>query len=126
MAVRINKKATELMFTRTKGQDYFILPGGKQETGETIAQSFEREIKEELSVGSENQREIGSVEGLTPDGRPLRLHLITATLLGEPKASSEVAEVKWFNRNFVNDNPELYTPILKEKVLPFLDKEGLF
>lgn len=126
LAFRKDKNTTELLFCRAKGQDYFIIPGGKQEPGETIEEALEREVHEEFSVGSKIVRKIGITEGYTPDGRPLRMHLFMAALHGTPIPSAEVEEIKWFTRSFVQAHPDKFTPMTKEKVLPLLKEKGLF
>jgi len=73
------------------------LPGGKAEPGEELAACLEREIAEELGVRVRVTRGLGAAEGLTPDGRPLRLHAFACALgQGRPQPR-EHRELRWLS-----------------------------
>lgn len=124
--VRHTGSAPELMQVRPHGKNYYVFPGGKQETGETIEQALLREIHEELNCSVDQVKPIGTVIGHTPDGRDLTMQLFTGHLVGQPQASSEIAEVIWLSRADVKDQIEHMTPISLGGVLPFLEKERIF
>lgn len=114
------------MFVRQHNKPFYVFPGGKQDDGETIEQALEREIREELSTEITNAQELGVVTGQTPDGRDLEMHLFTADLLNEPKASGEIVDILWLDRESILKDKSLTTPITIDHVVPFLDKKGMW
>ena len=123
---RDNKDTKELMFVRPYGKPYYVFPGGKQEEGESIEQALAREIREELSASIDSIHKLGVVNGQTPDGRDLEMHLFTAELLGEPTAAAEIAEIFWLDRKSTLKNKHLMTPMTLDHVIPFLDKNHMW
>lgn len=114
------------MFVRTRDKDFFVFPGGKQEQGETIEGALIRELDEELQVGVRHVQEMGMVEGMTPDGRPMIMYLFTADIVGSPVPHAEIVEVLWCSPDDVINYGDRMTPMTKEKVLPYLRTKGLF
>lgn len=49
------------------GQEYYLLPGGGQETGESLTQTLEREWQEELDVGVVPGKFLFMGESIPPD-----------------------------------------------------------
>jgi hypothetical protein len=66
------------------------------------------------------------VVGQTPDGRDMEMHLFTADLLDEPKASSEIAEIHWLDRKLASESKSLMTPMTLNHVVPFLDRNNIW
>lgn len=123
---RDGRGAKELMFVRPHNKPFYVFPGGKQEAGETIEQALAREIQEELSAGIDNVKKLDAVTGQTPDGRDLEMHLFTADLLNEPKASGEIAEIVWLDRQSALKNKDLITPITLDHVMPLLAQKDIW
>jgi len=80
-------------------KDFYALPGGFVEYGETVEQALEREMMEELSV----EVKISSIVGIysSPDRDP-RDHTISIAYLieridGVPSPGDDAAEVKFFD-----------------------------
>ncbi len=89
-----------LLCARSAGKALFYIPGGKREQGEDDRQALIREINEELGVVIE-EATIHSVGTFTAqaDGKTAS-HMVKVTCYqaqfsGEPKASSEIAELAW-------------------------------
>ena len=110
----------ELLFVRAKGKEHFVFPGGKQEEGETITEALQRELNEELGATTHKVRYLGEVNGVTPDGRPLNMHLYTGELDSEPKPMSEIEELQWMSQEEIARKKDLMTPMTLDHVLPFL------
>lgn len=87
--------------------------------------ALRREIKEELGCELRGIQEIGMVAGHTPDHRALEMHLHTATLIGEPVPSSEIAEIIWFDKKEALRD-ERVTPITIQHVIPYLEMHGIW
>jgi len=94
-------KKKKLLGTRSHDKDTWYIPGGKREKNESDEQTLIREIKEELSVQIERNtlKHIGTYEAQAhgkPQGTRVRIICYTALFKGEPKASSEIAEIGYF------------------------------
>ena len=89
-----------ILSTRSRGKDVYYLPGGKREPGETDVETLVREVAEELAVAIDPATAIH--EGVFTaqahghrDGVVVQMTCYSAAHEGTPKASSEIAEVRW-------------------------------
>ncbi|MFI6995991.1 NUDIX domain-containing protein [Nocardia sp. NPDC050175] len=88
-----------LLQTRSIGKDIFYMAGGKIDPGETPEGALHREVREELGVGVVSFDELGVFEAeAVGHAAGTRLHMtcFTAELDGEPKPTSEIAELRYF------------------------------
>lgn len=93
-------KDKQILGTLSKGKDTFYLPGGKREIGETDVETLVREIKEELDVDikKETVEYYGEFEAQAhgkTEGIIVKMTCYIANIEGDPKASSEIQEIKW-------------------------------
>ncbi|MBW3537928.1 NUDIX domain-containing protein [Candidatus Parcubacteria bacterium] len=123
---RTRDDTKQLMFVRAFGRPHFVFPGGKQEAGETIEQALRRELEEELRTKAKDIHPLGIVEGNTPDGRPLQMHLYSAVLLNEPQPSSEIEKIVWMSQEEALTQSAAMTPMTLEYVFPFLKRRKLW
>ncbi len=80
-------------------QGTWDLPGGFLESGETPERALLRELGEELGVRARADGLLGFfTERYGPGGIPILAVLYRVRLLGEPRAMSDVSEVRWFPR----------------------------
>ncbi|MGH8604598.1 MAG: NUDIX hydrolase [Gammaproteobacteria bacterium] len=117
---------SQLLLVREENKRYWLFPGGKQEPGESIEDALVREIREELAADVAEISNIGTVEGRTPDGTPLRMHLFRGSAEGELTPSNEITSLRWVKRADLPSIAEDLTPITVEQVFPFLDKERIW
>jgi ADP-ribose pyrophosphatase YjhB (NUDIX family) len=103
-ALIISEDGEHVLLTRRNIEpfkDWWDIPGGFLEIGESLDQGLRREILEELDV----EIEIGHYVGSYPDiyGRvqapTINTFFLVSILEGEPVASSDVSASQWFHRD---------------------------
>ena len=120
LAVIKNKKILQV---RTKGQpEVFYTLGGKIEKGETDIECLRREVKEEIGCSIESIKFLHEFEDVA-HGKQAILHLkmYEGKLKGEPKPSSEIVEIGWFD---TNSDPKNLSLIAKRTIFPWLKEHG--
>ncbi|MBF6130929.1 NUDIX hydrolase [Nocardia brasiliensis] len=88
-----------LLQTRSIGKEVFYMAGGKIDPGETPVGALHREVREELGVGVVSCDELGVFEAEAyghAAGTQLHMTCFTAELDGEPRPTSEIAELRYF------------------------------
>ncbi|MCX6343557.1 MAG: NUDIX domain-containing protein [Armatimonadetes bacterium] len=117
-----------LLLCRKRGLGALILPGGQIEAGESAHECLAREIREELGeVGLGGVEYIDTYEDIAASDDPnvvktVSIALYRGDIIGEPVASSEIAELVWFEKE--SDWSEL-SPILLNKIMPDLIERGI-
>ncbi|WP_036496597.1 NUDIX domain-containing protein [Nocardia sp. BMG111209] len=88
-----------LLQARSAGKGVFYMAGGKLDPGESAVQALHREVREELGVDVTDVAELGVFEceayGHAP-GTALHMTCYVADLTGEPRATGEIAELRYF------------------------------
>ena len=90
-------------------QGLFTLPGGGVESGESLAEAVQREVREETGLTIEPAALAGYREVVTRDeaGRVQR-HFVILTfaarwIAGEPRLNEELAEARWIRPSALRD-----------------------
>ena len=114
-----------LLCRKKKGTSLLILPGGCFEPGETAEQCLRREMEEELGpVTVAGLQFIGTYSDVAA-GEPTKrvvVELYRGELVGEPRASSEIAALHWFAPD---GDESLLAPSIRNHILPDLRLRGL-
>ena len=118
----------KFLITRTKGKNFFIAPGGKVETGETVHQALIRELSEELqiNVSDADLQEFGTFYAPAAGSEDKLLQMDVCLVdkwEGEVTPSSEVEELLWIDST-VPDGITLGS-IFQHDVLPKLKERNL-
>ncbi|MFH1181355.1 MAG: NUDIX domain-containing protein [Candidatus Woesearchaeota archaeon] len=118
-AVEENK----LLLVKKKGLLQLIMPGGKIEAGETPEQCLKREIKEELNAGVEELKFLGKFEDKASGSKDIvTIELYSGKLIGKIVPKNEIESYVWFGKG----SKEMLSPIVKNKILPFLKERFSF
>ncbi len=119
-------KNNKFLINRKKRTNLFLMPGGKPEQGESIEECLIREIKEEhgCTIIQNSISFFDSFEDVAANEPNTRIHmkLYLGKIKGEPQTRSEIEECRWFGKE---DNQEILSPIIKNKILPLLLKKKI-
>lgn len=124
LAVFKNKKMLQVR-TKKNAQVFYTL-GGKPEMGESDLECLKREVGEEIgcSIDESSIKFLTEFEDVAHGkGNALvNIRMYGGKLIGEPKPSSEVAEIGWFDTT--SDKKHL-SIIAQRTIFPWLKKHRL-
>ncbi len=119
-------KEKKFLINRKYNTKLFLMPGGKPEKEESVEDCLIREIREEhqCEIIKSSLNYFGTFEDKAANESDtiIEMHLYKAEIKGEPKINQEIEEQKWFGKN---DNPEILSPIIKNKILPEIIKRKI-
>ena len=104
----------------------YIMPGGQYDEA-SVEECLKNEIKEELDcqVDFSTLEKIGvytDVAAGQPD-RDVSITLFRGSLIGTPRPCSEIKKLHWIGKE--DDKNERVSPIIRNKIIPDLVKQGL-
>jgi 8-oxo-dGTP diphosphatase len=123
VAVAVTEARRLLLVSKRAAPDVFYLPGGKREPGEDDLTCLWRELEEELGVAPvapRPWREIIAPAALERR-QHVRLKVYRARLDGPPRASAELASLRWWRQG----DPARLAPAIEHHVVPGLLAAGL-
>lgn len=106
-----------------KQSSVFYTLGGKIETGESDWECLKREVKEEIGCEIEEKsiKFLKEFEDEAHGGGILNVRLYEGIIIGEPKPSSEIVEIGYFDSN---SDPKNLSAIAQKVIFPWLKKQG--
>lgn len=142
MENNIRKRATAIIIENGKillikriksGMEYFVVPGGGVEEGETLEHALVREVAEELSLKVEDFCEVGRVENVKMIHIDLQSYYFfhikkysgTLALGGEEKASmteDNQYHFVWIPISELETTNNLYPPEVVQVLVSYLNK----
>ena len=113
-----------LMFRRKKGKEYYVLPGGGVENGESLADTVKRELKEEFSVDIKIIGYLGTDVNDPVINHFFHCEILNGTpILGgeelENNSEDNYYEIRELNINDIDN----YTVYGKEMIIKALNKD---
>lgn len=126
-AIIINNDKILLMHRRKNGEEYFVLPGGGVEEGETPEEAVKREVYEETGLNSKDIKTAFDV--IDADNKLIHLFYIevgsgTPELTGEEKDKN--CENDWYNPEWFSlsilKKPNVYPAQAIDLLRKYLDK----
>ena len=115
-------KNKKMLQVRTKKQlEVFSTLGGKIKAGESDIECLKREVKEEIGCEIEegSLKFLKEFRDVAHGGGILNVRLYEGKIIGEPKPSSEIVEIGWFD---TNSDPNKLSVIAKRTIFPWLKK----
>jgi 8-oxo-dGTP diphosphatase len=116
--VFLNEGEAILLVKQKYGREYWSLPGGVMEQGESIEQAVIREVKEETGLDICLSRLIGVYS--KPDECGLALTFEGIVVGGALQASSEISEAAYFTTDSL---PQHVRPHFHQRMRDFLDRQ---
>ena len=121
-AALVQNAAGALLLVRKRGTDYFMLPGGKIESGETPVQALARELREELgttfdSVEAHFLGVFTAAAANEPDHEVVA-HLLAVSLDADATPAAEIEEMIW--ADVLNADSFPLAPLVTNAVLPIV------
>ncbi len=118
-------KDKKMLQVRTNKQDQvFYTLGGKYEEGESDLECLKREVKEEVGceIDEASLKFLKEFEDEAHGGQNmLHVRLYTGKLIGEPRSSSEIVEIGYFDTSSDSKNLSI---IAKRTIFPWLKMHG--
>lgn len=115
-----------MLLCRKRKSEFWILPGGRIEQGESAEQCLRREIKEELGeVDASELTFLGSYKDQAAGeaGCTVQVDVYSGVLTGTPHPHAEIEELRWFGANDAETN---LAPSIRNQILPDLRARNLF
>lgn len=118
-------RTKKILLVRSKSQpEVFYTLGGKYEEGESDIECLKREVKEEIGceIDEKSLKFLNVFEDVAHGGKGrLNIRMYQGNLIGDPKPTSEIVEIGYFN---TKSNKKNLSEIAQRTIFPWLKKHG--
>lgn len=120
----------KILTVREFGKSYFALPGGSKKDGETILETLNREIREELSIEINFPLDHYVETELSGKGENEIIHfnlyqVDPKYIVSSMKIGEDIEEYKWINNIIVDHEQVEVGHLLEQIILPDLKSKNL-
>jgi 8-oxo-dGTP diphosphatase len=114
-----------MLLVRKRGTRFFMQPGGKLESGESMLETLARELKEELGCVLQKANFLGNftAPAANEKSRAVEAALFNAEILGEITPGAEIEEIAWVKAPAERALP--LAPLTETQIFPFVQSRGL-
>lgn len=120
-------KSNQILLCRTKGANFYFLPGGHVEFGETLEKTLRRELNEELGVKIKSYKLFSIIEnryGREKD-KSHEINFVYKVILKNTNINVTETHVEFYWKNIKTLNRERILPIkLKSQLLGLITKKS--
>lgn len=125
IALAVFKDKKMLQVRTNKQKEVFFTLGGKLEEGESEIECLRREVKEEVGceVMESSLKYLTTFQDIAHDkaGEMVNIKVYEGKLIGEPKPSSEIVEIGWFD---TSSDKKYISTIARRTIFPWLKEHG--
>ncbi len=124
VALAVFKEKKMLQVRTHEQEEIFYTLGGKIKEGESDLDCLKREVWEEISckVDEQSLKFLQEFEDVAHGEKALlKVRLYEGKLIGEPKPSSEIVEIGYFD---TNSDPKNLSVIAQRTIFPWLKEQG--
>ncbi len=119
----------KILLCRKNGKDYYFLPGGHVEFGESTEFALKREIKEELGLDIKKLELVGGTEHtFTEDGVDRHeINLFFKVEINRTKIESQESHLEFFLFDFNQlKQQKIFPNLVKQELLKWSEKRDMF
>ena len=126
IAFRRRNGVKEMLFLHSAHKHYFTLPGGQVYGHKDAEAALEHHLAEQLSALPPKIKPIGRVNGHTPDGRIMHVHLFTGEYTDAIHALTDEGQLEWLDKSRAHMYAGRLPTIIFDKIFAHLESLELW
>lgn len=117
-------KDKKILMVREVDKDFFVLPGGRLEPGESEDQALRREVSEELGIHIKNYKYFNKFElPGRAEGELINFAVYTIDSLGDLTVQGDIAEMAWVDSSY--ESKGIKIGAITQVLIPKLKEQNL-